>query len=68
MSVKHALVSVRKAMIEHENRPDQKNYITVSMGSAHMLHAQDDADVNSLMNAADLKLYQAKNGRDQIKT
>lgn len=65
--LEYTLECVRSAAIQHENRPDHKGYVTVSMGVACMHPSQNYPDVHSLMKAADLQLYQAKNGRDQLK-
>jgi len=65
--LEYALECVRSAAIQHENRPDHKDYVTVSMGVACMHQSQNYPDVHSLMKAADSQLYQAKNGRDHLK-
>lgn len=61
------LQNIRAAQIEHSNRPDDKCYVTVSIGAACMINNDDYPDIHSLMKAADVQLYQAKNGRDQLK-
>lgn len=62
------LDAVRSARFEHHNRPDGKDYITLSMGISWMDHETSYFNIHDLMKAADLKLYQAKEaGRDQIK-
>ena len=54
--------------MEHLNRPDAKDYVTVSMGAAWVEQNHGYADIHELMKAADVQLYAAKQaGRDQLK-
>lgn len=62
------LEAIRQQQLEHCNRPDNKNYITVSMGLACMDRQHRYSDIHELMKSADVKLYEAKQaGRDQLK-
>lgn len=65
--LEHILKCVRAERIAHDNRPDKKNYVTVSIGAACMVDGADYPDIHSLMKAADVQLYQAKNSRDELK-
>ena len=48
------------------NRPDQKQYVTLSMGIAWIDREHQYANIHELMKAADVQLYAAKHaGRDQ---
>ena len=58
---------VYRRILEHTNRLDQKDYITVSIGAAYMNQTYCYMDIYELMKAADVNLYQAKSeGRDQL--
>jgi diguanylate cyclase (GGDEF)-like protein len=64
--LQQVLNAVRQAQLEHVNRPDQKQYVTLSMGVAWMDQNHPYADIHELMKAADVQLYAAKGaGRDQ---
>lgn len=64
--LQQVLNAVRQAQLEHLNRPDQKQYVTLSMGVSWMDRNHPYADIHELMKAADVQLYAAKNaGRDQ---
>ncbi|OAL78661.1 histidine kinase [Acinetobacter sp. SFB] len=64
--LQQVLNAVRQARLEHLNRPDQKSYVTLSMGVSWMDQNHPYADIHELMKAADVQLYAAKNaGRDQ---
>ncbi|MEZ2903118.1 diguanylate cyclase domain-containing protein [Acinetobacter terrestris] len=64
--LQQVLNAVRQAQLEHLNRPDQKQYVTLSMGVAWMDRNHPYADIHELMKAADVQLYAAKGaGRDQ---
>lgn len=64
--LQQVLNTVRQAGLEHLNRPDQKPYVTLSMGVSWMDQNHPYADIHELMKAADVQLYAAKNaGRDQ---
>ncbi|TCB50471.1 diguanylate cyclase [Acinetobacter sp. ANC 4779] len=64
--LRKVLNAVRQARLEHLNRPDQKPYVTLSMGVSWMDQNHPYADIHELMKAADVQLYAAKNtGRDQ---
>lgn len=60
--------AVRQQVFEHVNRPDQKGYITLSLGMAYKNRTCTYTDIHELMKAADVQLYAAKQaGRDQMK-
>ncbi|WP_407308468.1 diguanylate cyclase domain-containing protein [Acinetobacter sp.] len=64
--LQQVLNAVRQAQLEHVNRPDQKKYVTLSMGVAWMDRHHTYTDIHELMKAADVQLYAAKGaGRDQ---
>lgn len=64
--LQQVLNAVRDAQFEHLNRPDQKQYVTLSMGVAWMDRNHPYSDIHELMKAADIQLYAAKDaGRDQ---
>jgi len=64
--LQQVLNAVRQCRFEHLNRPDQKQYVTLSMGVAWMDRNHPYADIHELMKAADVQLYAAKGaGRDQ---
>lgn len=64
--LQQVLNAVRNSQFEHLNRPDQKQYVTLSMGVAWMDRHHQYADIHELMKAADVQLYAAKDaGRDQ---
>lgn len=63
------LLAVRAEQLAHDNRGDDKDYVTVSIGVAYMDAHHPYADIHTLMKTADLHLYEAKlAGRDQIKS
>ena len=63
------LLAVRAEQLEHDNRGDDKDYVTVSIGVAYMDAHHSYADIHTLMKTADQHLYEAKlAGRDQIKS
>lgn len=64
--MQRVLNAVRQQQFEHLNRPDQKQYVTLSMGVAWMQQGHQYSNIHDLMKAADVELYAAKNaGRDQ---
>ena len=64
--LQQVLNAVRKNHFEHLNRPDQKQYVTLSMGIAWIDREHQYANIHELMKAADVQLYAAKHaGRDQ---
>ena len=64
--LQQVLNAVRQCRFEHLNRPDQKQYVTLSMGVAWMDRNHPYSDIHELMKAADIQLYAAKDaGRDQ---
>lgn len=64
--LQQVLNAVRHCRFEHLSRPDQKQYVTLSMGVAWMDRNHPYADIHELMKAADTQLYAAKTaGRDQ---
>lgn len=64
--MQQVLDAVRKKKFEHLNRPDHKQYVTLSMGVAWMAREKPYANIHELMKAADVQLYVAKHaGRDQ---
>lgn len=64
--MQQVLDAVRKKQFEHLNRPDHKQYVTLSMGVAWMAREKPYANIHELMKAADVQLYVAKHaGRDQ---
>ncbi|ATO19774.1 histidine kinase [Acinetobacter sp. LoGeW2-3] len=63
------LVAVRAEQLEHDNRDDEKDYVTVSIGVAYMDVHHPYPDIHILMKTADQHLYEAKlAGRDQMKS
>ncbi|MGQ8974654.1 sensor domain-containing diguanylate cyclase [Acinetobacter schindleri] len=63
------LLAVRAEQLAHDNRGDDKDYVTVSIGVAYMDAHHPYADIHALMKTADQHLYEAKlAGRDQIKS
>ncbi len=64
--LQQVLNAIRQHRFEHLNRPDQKQYVTISMGVAWMDRNHPYTDIHELMKAADVQLYAAKGaGRDQ---
>ncbi|OTG78054.1 histidine kinase [Acinetobacter sp. ANC 5054] len=62
------LEAIRNDQLEHLNRGDHKEYVTLSMGMAWMDKQHDYENIEELMKNADQYLYMAKQaGRDQIK-
>lgn len=58
------LESVVQRNVQHNYRPDRKDYITVSLGGC-CIDEQNFEDINAMVQVADKKLYQAKSeGRD----
>ncbi|WP_373686214.1 diguanylate cyclase domain-containing protein [Acinetobacter sp. YH12054] len=62
------LEAMRNEQLEHVNRGDDKNYVTLSLGMAWMDKQNDFDSIEALMKHADHYLYMAKQaGRDQLK-
>ena len=67
-NLENVLNQIREQRMQHLNRPDEKDYVTVSMGAAWVEQKHGYADIHELMKAADVQLYAAKQaGRDQLK-
>ena len=63
------LEAIRHEQLEHVNRSDDKNYVTLSMGMAWMDKQHDFDNIEELMKRADQYLYLAKQaGRDQLQS
>lgn len=63
------LEAIRHEQLEHVNRSDDKNYVTLSMGMAWMDKQHDFDNIEELMKSADQYLYLAKQaGRDQLQS
>lgn len=56
---------IRELQLEHINREDGKDFITISVGVAIMDSVHIYKSVDCLMKTADQQLYQAKIQRDQ---
>jgi diguanylate cyclase (GGDEF)-like protein len=58
------LVTLRKLNLVHQQRLDDKQIVTMSIGGALMDHSKHYSNADALIRCADLRLYQAKQQRD----